>query len=132
MFSKVPLTPVPVRIPWALVRFCCESALENSVAKFADDVFELLVDDALFDDPVVVPDVVLDGVVGCAELFLVPKPIAAASVPLPTTAIESLLFLLVMIRRPLLLSDAVTCALVGRSTLMALIRSPIVSVPVDV
>jgi len=32
----------------------------------------------------------------------------------------------------LLLSDAVTCALVGRSTLSALIRSPTVSVPVDV
>ena len=57
---------------------------------------------------------------------------AAASVPLPTIRIGLDLFLLVVTSWPLPLSEAVTCALVGRSTLMASIRSPTVSVPVDV
>jgi len=73
-----------------------------------------------------------DGAVGAKVSFLTPKPRTAASVPLPTIAIVSFSFRLVITSLPLLLSDAVTCALVGRSTLMALIRSPTVSVPVDV
>jgi hypothetical protein len=40
--------------------------------------------------------------------------------------------MLVMTNWPPALIEAVTCALVERSTLMALIRSPTVSVPVDV
>jgi len=47
-------------------------------------------------------------------------------------AIESVSFLLVMTSWSLVLTDATTCALVGRSMLRALIRSPTVSVPVDV
>jgi hypothetical protein len=50
----------------------------------------------------------------------------------PPIFIVSVSFLPVITSSPRLLSEAVTCALVGRSTLIALIRSPIVSVPVDV
>ena len=108
---------------------------------------ELLVDDPveLFDpldeDPVdeleeveelEAPEEPEDGAVGAKVLFLPPKPMIEASVPLPTIAIVSFSFRLVITSCPLPLSDAVTCALEGRSTLMALIRSPTVSVPVDV
>jgi len=53
-------------------------------------------------------------------------------VPLPPIVIVSVLFLLVKTNCPLLLMEAVTLALVGRSMLIALIKLAIVSVPVDV
>ena len=71
-----------------------------------------------------------EGKVGLKVLWPTPKPIAAASVPLPPTVIKLVSFLAVRTSWPRPLSDAVTCALVGRSTLMASIRSPTVSVPV--
>ncbi len=127
----MPLTPLALRMLCAVVAPFCARALENSVATFGDDVAELPVpvDEEAVDEPVALAEL---GVVGWAELFLAPNPIAAASVPLPTTAIESLLFMLVMTNWPCALIEAVTCALVGRSMLMALMRSPTVSVPVDV
>jgi hypothetical protein len=76
--------------------------------------------------------VVVEGFVGWNAELPLPKPISVASVPLPTIAIESFLFLLVITNLPLLLREAVTCALVGRSMLIASIRLPTVSVPVDV
>jgi hypothetical protein len=124
--SNVPLTPLALRMLCAVVALSWARALENSVWTFGDGVVELPVEE--FDDELAVAD---PGVIGCAELFFEPNPTAAASVPLPTTAIESLLFLLVITSLPPE-TEAVTCALVGRSTLMALTRSPIVSVPVDV
>jgi len=50
----------------------------------------------------------------------------------PPTDTVSVLYLPVMTRSPLLLSDAVTCALPKTFVLRALIRSATVSVPVDV
>lgn len=72
------------------------------------------------------------GWVGEKTVLPVPKPIAAAAVPVPAIVMMSLVFLLVKTSSPLALSAAVTLALVGRSTLTALIRSATVSVPVDV
>ena len=69
---------------------------------------------------------------GRNALFPTAKPMAAASVPLPPMKIALVTSLLVITSWPLALSEAVTFALVGKSTLMALMRSPMVSVPVDV
>ena len=69
------------------------------------------------------------GAIGMKLLLPVPKPRAAASLPLPSTVTSSLSFLAVMTRLPLPLIEAVTKA---GPELMALIRSAIVSVPVDV
>jgi hypothetical protein len=69
---------------------------------------------------------------GKKVLFPTAKPMAAASLPLPPTKIALVSSLLVITSWPLALSDAVTFALVGRSTLMVPMRSAIVSVPVDV
>ena len=127
---RVPLTPLALRMLCAVVAPVCASALENSAATLVVVVaVTVLADDNAVDEPLEVAEL---GVVGWAELFLAPKPIAAASVPLPTTAIESLLFMLVMTNWPCALIEAVTCALVGRSMLMAFIISLTVSVPVDV
>ena len=147
----MPLTPESLRIPAAELRFCSVSAtrLGNAVEVFDFDEVELLLDDVgvlelcdpLDDELVLEPEVPceleiveleFDGAVGSKAELPTPKPMAAASVPLPTTAIESLSFLLVMTSLPELLSDALTCALVGRSRLIALIKSPTVSVPVEV
>jgi len=150
--TRLPLTPAPLRMPAAEERFCSASAKRLGMAV----PLELLVDGpvALPDprdvlDPLApavegpdvelaeaeVPEVaveLLGGSGGWKALLPVPKPMAAASVPLPTIAMESLSFRLVITNLPCALSDAVTWALVGRSTLMALIRLPIVSLPVDV
>lgn len=67
--------------------------------------------------------------VGVKLLLPVPKPSAAASLPLPSMVMMSVVFRAVMVRWPLALSDAVTNA---GPELMALMRSPTVSVPVDV
>jgi len=122
-----------------------------------DDLVEELVEDALVDDPVelvVVPDLasveleavdeldepeelaeaeelVVDGSFGLKLSLPRPKPMAAASLPLPPTVIKLVSFLAVNTNWPLLLREAVTCALVGRSTLIALIKSATVSLPVD-
>jgi hypothetical protein len=69
---------------------------------------------------------------GRKVLFPTAKPIAEESAPLPPMKIALVRSLLVITSWPLALSDAVTFALVGRSILMALIRSPMVSVPVEV
>lgn len=66
---------------------------------------------------------------GVKLLLPVPKPSAAASLPLPSTVMMSLVSRDVMVRWPLALSDATTNA---GPELMALMRSPIVSVPVEV
>jgi hypothetical protein len=66
---------------------------------------------------------------GVKLLFPVPKPSAAASLPLPSIVMMSLVSRDVMARWPLALSDATTNA---GPELMALMRSPTVSVPVDV
>ena len=70
---KVPLTPLAVRMLCAVVAPVCASALENSVATFADVELLVPLDEELEDaeDPEV-PEVLLDGVVGWAELFLEP------------------------------------------------------------
>ncbi len=65
-------------------------------------------------------------------LLPTPKPMAAASLPLPPIKIALLVSLLVMTNLPWALSEAVTLALVGRFRLMAFRRSATVSVPVDV
>lgn len=69
---------------------------------------------------------------GKKVLLPTPKPIAAASLPLPPTKIALVSSRLVMTSWLPALIEAVTFALVGRSTLMALMRSPTVSVPVEV
>jgi hypothetical protein len=50
---------------------------------------------------------------------------------MPRIVIVSVVFLLVGVRSPRLLSDAVTAALPTRSVLTAFIREPTVSLPVD-
>ena len=70
-----------------------------------------------------------EGVIGVKLSLPVPKPSAAASLPLPSIVMMSLVFRAVMTSLPLPLSDAVTKA---GPELMALIRSPTVSSPVDV
>lgn len=75
------------------------------------------------------PDAVDDGVVGVKLLLPMPKPSAAASLPLLSTVTVSLLSLAVITNLPLLLIEAVTNA---GPELMALIRSATVSLPVDV
>lgn len=76
-------------------------------------------------------EVVADGSFGVKLSLPLPKPMAAAAVPVPLTVIKLVSFLAVRTSWPLLLREALTCALVGRSTLMALIRSATVSLPVD-
>ncbi len=107
--------------------------LEEPLDVFADDV-------ALSDDdaPVValevleaaaaleVPEGPEEGVFGVKLLLPVPKPRAAASLPLPSTVTSSLSFLAVMTSFPLPLIDAFTKA---GPELMALIRSATVSSP---
>lgn len=146
--TRVPLTPEALRIPAAELRFCSVSAtrLGKALEVFVFDDAELPEDDALelcepldpLDDELV-PELEVElaeldfgGAGGWKAALPTPKPIADASVPLPTTATESLSFLLVITSLPALLSEAVTCALVGRSRLIALIRLPTVSVPVEV
>jgi len=63
-------------------------------------------------------------------LFPIPKPMADANVP--PTVTTSLLYFPVSTRLPLLLSNAVTCALPKTLALMAPIKSETVSVPVVV
>lgn len=70
------------------------------------------------------------GALGWKVLFLAPKPTFDAKTP--PTEIGTVLFLAVRTRWPLVLSDAVTFAsLATFGLLMALIRSPTVSVPDD-
>lgn len=137
MSTKVPLTPAALRIPAAVLTPC--SVIAKRLGSASELLVELLVplDAELAGavEGVEEPDAAEepeDGAVGWKPAFPTPKPMAVASVPLPTIAIESLSFRLVITSWPLAFSDAVTCALVGRSMLMALIRSPTVSVPVDV
>ena len=109
--------------------------LELAFGVFWDEVFEALV--PLEDEPVDDFDDAEDGegleaALGRKVLLPVPKPIAAASLPLPPTKIALVTSLLVITSWPPALIDAITFALVGRSTLMVLIRSATVSVPVDV
>lgn len=98
----------------------------------ADELVELL--DGLDELDDAAEDAVeeLAAALGRKVLWPAPKPMAAAAVPLPPMKIELLSSRLVMTSWPLALSDAVTLALVGRSTLMALRRSATVSVPVEV
>jgi len=115
-------------------------ALEVLVELLADDPVELLVpvDEEPVDEfeevaELELPEELRDAAaVGTKVLFTTPKPMADASVPVPPIVIALVSFRLVMTNRPSLLSEAVTCALVGRSVLMAPIKSPTVSVPVDV
>lgn len=108
-------------MPAAELRFCCVSAARLDTVDLLlvpdedDDDFDEFVEldllEALdeleeleeLDDPLVA-----DGFVGSKLLWPTPKPMAVASVPLPTIAIESLVFLLVMTSLPLELSEAVT------------------------
>jgi hypothetical protein len=70
------------------------------------------------------------GAVGWKLEFWAPKPTVDAK--RPPTEIESVRFLPVRTRLPLEFNDAVTCALAAMfGLLMALIRSPTVSEPVD-
>ena len=120
----------------------CSASVETPVVLFLDDLVEALVEDCaeLLDavDELEEPEeldaleALADGSFGLKVLLVTPKPIAAASMPLPPTVIKSVLFLAVSTNWPLPLSDAVTWALVGRSILSASIRSPIVSLPVEV
>lgn len=61
--------------------------------------------------------------------LLLPKPIAVASFPLPEMTTDAVVSLAVTVSSPLLLVEAVRKA---GPLLMALITSPIVSVPVEV
>ena len=61
--------------------------------------------------------------------FLLPKPIAAASVPVPLMTTDAVVSLAVTVSLPLLLIAAVRKA---GPLLMALIKSPTVSLPVEV
>ncbi len=144
ILTRVPLTPAPLSIPAAELKFCSVSAARsvNAIDVLADPLLDGDKEEPV-DDPKELEDVeelgelddfaVLDdGLVGWKAELPLPKPMALASVPLPTSAIESFWFLLLTTSLPLLLSEAVTCALVGRSRLIASIRSPTVSVPVDV
>ena len=101
---------------------------------FAAVLFEVLADEplvALADDCDEAAGEV-EAAFGKKVLLPTPKPIAAASLPLPPTKIALVSSRLVMTSWLPALIEAVTFALVGRSTLMALMRSPTVSVPVDV
>lgn len=102
-----------------------------------DDPVELgvLLEEAFADEVFVDDEAVLElaaAFLGKAVLLPRPKPMAAASVPLPPMKIALLVSRLVMTNWPSVLSLAVTLALVGRSRLRALRRSATVSVPVDV
>lgn len=111
----------------------------NDSTVLLEDVLDLLVDDVLVPEVelVSVEEVdALDEVVAVEEAacglkvsFSLPKPSAAASLPLPETVTVSVSSLAVMTKLPLELIEAVTKAL---PEFMALIRSPTVSVPVDV
>lgn len=70
-----------------------------------------------------------EGAVGRKLSFLAPKPTFEAK--RPATETGSVLYLPVITRLPLPLSDAVTCALPATFVLMAPIRSLTASVPVD-
>lgn len=107
-------------------------ALVDLVELLDVDELDELEDVVDVDDVELVGDVVVLGAVGVNVVCPTLKPSAAASVPLPEIVMSAVLFRAVMTSWPLLLSEAVTCALVERLTLSALIRSPTVSVPVDV
>jgi hypothetical protein len=62
-------------------------------------------------------------------LLLLPKPIAVASFPLPEMTTDAVVFLAVTVSLPLLLIEALRKA---GPLLMAVIRLPIVSSPVEV
>ena len=128
----------------AVAKPCCASAALVEVAAAS---LEPLVDDAV-ELPVVldaedefeeleelealaVPEALAVGAVGANAVLPTPNPSEAGAVAVPPIVIVSLLSRLVMTSWPLALSEAVTFALVGRSTLRALIRSPTVSLPVD-
>jgi hypothetical protein len=135
--------PDPDKIEAAVVKLC----IAGSVSAAIWCVFFVVLDDAVdaevdaseapseLEEPeeaeeLEEPDEL--GAVGVKVLFVTPKPMALASVPLPLIVIVSVSFLLVITSWPVLLIVAVTCALVGRSTLRVLIRSATVSFPVDV
>ncbi len=93
------------------------------------DVLALLDVELVLDGLEVVDALDVFGTFGVKLLFPVPKPSAVASLPLPSTVTRSLVFLAVMVRCPLGLSDAVTNA---GPELMALMTLATVSAPVDV
>ncbi len=125
----------------AVVMFCRASdefvgvLVELAFEVLWEEVFEALVppEDGPVDDFEEVEDVGwVEAALGRKVSLPTPKPIAAASLPLPPTKIALVVSLLVITSWPPALSDAVTFALVGRSTLMVLMRSAMVSVPVEV
>jgi len=100
-----------------------DELLEDVVELF-DDVEEFEDDDADDDSALAA------GVTGENELLPTPKPILPEKVP--TTVIRSVELLAVRTISPPVLSDAVTAALPVLLLLIALIRSPTVSEPVDI
>ena len=102
--TKVPLTPSALKIPAAVLRPCSASA--KLLGRAAEVLVELLDTDpaeplAALDDEfealeeLDVLEALVVGLIGSKVLLPTPKPMAAASVPLPTIAIVSDLFLLV-------------------------------------
>src|ERR1700733_3343135 len=106
--TRVPPTPEALRIPAAVLRPCSASAkllgrALEALVKLPDDPAELLA--PLDEEPVDelealeepdVAEVPVVGLVGSKVVFPTSKPMAAASVPLPTMAIVSASFLLVI------------------------------------
>lgn len=131
--TRVPLTPLAVRRDAAVLKVC-EAGVEKATLFGFELEAESPVVGELFDAPDELGVLAASafGLAGKNVSCPTVKPIAAASLPLPPMKIASVEFLLVMTNWPLLFSDTVTFAFVGKSILMALIRSPTVSVPVDV
>jgi hypothetical protein len=101
----LPLTPLALRIPAAVLRLCCVRTvrLGSAFELLFDDPVELfeLLDEEFVDEVEEVeeldaPEEPAAGAVGAKVLFLTPKPMTAASVPLPKIVIVSFSFRLVI------------------------------------
>lgn len=101
-----------------------EAEVDDPLADDAVDAFEVAELDTL--DELEELD---EGATGWKLEFLAPKPTFEAN--RPPTETETVLLFPVRTSLPPALSDAVTCAFFGPLVLIALIRSPTVSVPVD-
>ncbi len=136
--SNDPLEPVLANRISAVPPVCSASAELNNTAE--GELVETAVDVPLeglalldeLDDAELVEElaVVEAGAVGWKLEFWAPKPTFDAN--RPATEMKSVRFLPVRTSSPLEFNDAVTCALAAMfGLLMALIKSPTVSVPVD-
>jgi hypothetical protein len=131
---RLPLTPEADRIEAALLAITDANVGTPLAAELVDVFVEGAVELLVALDAVLVAALVeaaavdVFGAVGMKLLLPTPKPRTPASLPLPCTVTSSVLFRPVMTNLPPALIDAVTKA---PPELMALIRSPTESVPVE-